>query len=291
MWLITIGNISWGHATSHDMISWTDVDHFPKDSIKAWPGVQAQSIGTTNLTSKHHPPQYNRLGIFSGTAQPVNLTGEMDGTLLAFYTSVSELPFSWNAPYPKGAESQSLAYSTDGGVSWQEYSGNPVLSQPPGGWNITGWRDPFFLPIPKLDALLKYSEPHYYVIFGSGIGGVGPRVPLYAAPASNLTNWNFLGALWEPTGNTSISGNIFETGSYGWQFEVPDFFNLGDYWFISTGTQGGSTTYHPQNWAIWNEGTISARSNGSVEFTPISGGAADWGILYAVSLQADAYYR
>jgi beta-fructofuranosidase len=278
------GNISWGHATSEDLVTWKDVDHSPKDTIHAaWSGAQAQSIGTTNLTSKHNPALYNRLGIYSGTAQPVNMQGEVDGTLLAFYTSVSELPFNWNTPpYPKGAESQSMAYSTDGGITWQEYSGNPVISEPPAGWNITGWRDPFFLPLPELDLLLNYSEPHYYVIFGSGIGGVGPRMPLYSTPATNLTSWTYLGPLWEPKGNTSV-GNVFETGSWGWQFEVPDFFNLGDHWFVSTGTQGGNQDFHPHNWAVWNEGTISARADGSIEFTPISGGAADWGILYAVS--------
>ena len=94
-----------------------------------------------------------------------------------------------------------------------------MLSTPPGDWNITGWRDPFFQPSPALDSLLKYSEPHYYVVFGSGIKAVGPRMPLYSAPASNLTDWTFLGALWEPVGNSTL-GNLQETGSYGFNFEV-----------------------------------------------------------------------
>ena len=92
---------------------------------------------------------YNHLGIFSGTAQPVNISGEVDGTILAFYTSVSRLPTSYTLPYLLGTESQSLAYSADGGVTWQEYANNPVISSPPDGWNVTGWRDPFYLPLPS----------------------------------------------------------------------------------------------------------------------------------------------
>ncbi|EHY53333.1 hypothetical protein HRR83_003542 [Exophiala dermatitidis] len=277
------GNISWGHATSEDMITWTDVAHSGPGRTLAWLESQAQSIGTSNLTStKHDPHMYNFLGIFSGTAQPVNFSGEVDGTLLAFYTSVSRGPLSWDQPYPEGAESQSLAYSTDGGMTWAEYAGNPVINGPPAGWNITGFRDPFFHASPELDSLLDHSEPHYYVVFGSGIGDVGPRIPLYSAPASNLTIWTYLGALWEPRGNTSL-GSTYETGTWAWNFEVPNFFQLDGYWFFSSAAQGGSTSYHPQNWVVWNEGNVSARDNGSVAFEPISMGVVDWGLLYAIT--------
>jgi len=82
-------------------------------------------IGTTNDTSNHHnPAPYNHLGIWSGTAQPINITGQDDGSILAFYTSISRLPLSWDTTYPVGAESQSLAYSYDGGITWQHYAGN-----------------------------------------------------------------------------------------------------------------------------------------------------------------------
>lgn len=91
----------------------------------------------------------------------------------------------------------------------------------------TGFRDPFFQDFPALDAILGMSEPHYYAVFGSGIKGVGPRMPLWSAPATDLTNWTFQGALWEPVMNTSL-GAVLETGSYGFNFEVSGFFSLPD---------------------------------------------------------------
>ena len=113
----------------------------------------------------------------SGTAQPVNLHGEVDGTLLLFYTSVSYLPTGWTIPYHPYTETQSIAISKDGGQTFHNYGGNPVIDTTtnigPMYWNLTGFRDPFVLPMPDLDDILEVSEPHYYAVFGSGIKGVG----------------------------------------------------------------------------------------------------------------------
>lgn len=50
------------------------------------------------------------------------------------------------------------------------------------------------------------------------------------------------------------------------------------------GTEGGNLTWHPRpQWGLWNEGQVNKRENGSVEFTPLSGGAIDSGMLYAVT--------
>ena len=114
---INWGNISWGYATSKDLITWTD--HV------GWKDEEALALGPTGFGK--FPEHYNGLGIFSGTAQPVNLKGEQDGTLLLMYTSVSWLPTNWEIPYHPHTESQSLAMSTDGGKTWKEYEGNPVI--------------------------------------------------------------------------------------------------------------------------------------------------------------------
>lgn len=271
---INWGNISWGHATSKDLISWTDVT--------GWQGSEALALGPTGNGS------YNGLGIFSGTAQPVNIYGQQNGSLLAMYTSVSYLPTSWNAYYKPGTESQSLATSDDGGVTWQEYAGNPVITGPPGDWNITGFRDPFLQPWPAMDAILAQDEPHYYAVFGSGIKGVGPRMPLWSAPATNLTQWTFLGALWEPADNTSL-GSVAATQTYGYNFEVSGAFDLPDadgnlHYFVNFGAEGNNVTDHEYSHsALWNAGAMNRRANGSAVFTPLAGGAADPGLLYALT--------
>ncbi|KAF2738020.1 Arabinanase/levansucrase/invertase [Polyplosphaeria fusca] len=268
------GNISWGHATSKDLITWTDVG--------GWEGNNAEALVTGPVGS------YDGLGIFSGTAQPVNLEGEQDGTLLIFYTSVSRLPTNWALPYLNGTETQSLATSSDGGITWEKYEGNPVIGHPPEGWNITGWRDPFFEPWPEMDRILGQTEPHYYAVLGSGIKQVGPRIPFYSAPATNLTDWTYLGALWEPADNTSLS-SVLETGTYAFNFEVSNFFSLDDdngdtHYYVQMGTEGGNVSFHPRpQWGLWNEGLVSRRANGSAQFTPVAGGAVDWGLLYAVT--------
>ncbi len=194
------------------MITWTDVG--------GWQDQQAKSIGTGPTPTSQNSSYYG-LGIFSGTAQPYNLSGQQDGTLIAFYTSVQYLPISWSIPYIDHTEKQSIAISKDGGNTWSQYGGNPVIPAAPSSWNITGWRDPFVQPWPELDAVLAQDEPHWYMVLGSGIkgDGGGGRIPLYSAPASNLTDWTFLGALWEPGQNMSL-GSLVETGTYGFNFEV-----------------------------------------------------------------------
>jgi len=275
---INWGNISWGHAMSKDLVTWIDA--------KDWKDNDALAMGPTGYGN------YNGLGIFSGTGQPVNLKGEQDGTLILFYTSVAHLPTSWSIPYTPYTETQSIAISKDGGKTFHDIPQNPIINATtltaPMHWNLTGFRDPFLERLPELDVALNVSEPHYYAVFGSGIKGVGPRIPLWTAPASDLTKWSFLGALWEPSANTSL-GPLLSTGTYGFNFEVSGFFNLRDsknkvHWYVNMGTEGGNVSFHESaHWSLWNEGTISRRANGSAAFTPVAGGAGDWGLTYAMT--------
>ena len=85
------GNMSWGHATSTDLMHWTE-----------------QAVALTR----------DELGdIFSGSAviDKDNTAGFGANAMVALYTSAS------------GAQQQSLAYSTDGGKSFTRYAGNPVI--------------------------------------------------------------------------------------------------------------------------------------------------------------------
>lgn len=139
-----------------------------------------------------------------------------------------------------------------------------------------------------MDNLLGASEPHYYAVFGSGIKGVGPRMPLWSAPARNLTDWTFLGALWEPAANSSF-GPVLSTGTNAFNFEVSGFYSIPDskgnlHYYTTYGTEGGNVSFHQgAQWALWAEGTVTPRENGSAQFNQISGGAADWGNGYAIT--------
>lgn len=85
------GNMSWGHATSSDLMHWEE-----------------QPVALTR----------DELGdIFSGSAviDKDNTAGFGNNAMIALYTSAS------------GAQQQSMAYSTDGGKSFTRYPGNPVI--------------------------------------------------------------------------------------------------------------------------------------------------------------------
>ena len=85
------GNMSWGHATSTDLIHWTE-----------------QPVALTR----------DELGdVFSGSAviDKANTAGFGTNAMVAVYTSASSV------------QQQSIAYSTDGGKSFTRYTGNPVV--------------------------------------------------------------------------------------------------------------------------------------------------------------------
>ena len=165
----------------------------------------------------------------------------------------------------------------------------------PAGWNVTGLRDPIFGPLPELDKILEIDEPTFYMQMGSGIRGVGPRIPLYKASANDLTDWTFQGSLVELPQNESWGGNVNITGSFGSNFELANLYNLpateehgGDgetqYWFITMGAEGYESFGHPlAHWSLFAMGNVSRRANGSAEFHIQAAGPLDWGNLYALN--------
>ncbi|CAM2710405.1 unnamed protein product [Rotaria socialis] len=275
------GNISWGHAKSKDMIFWEDVT--------SWQGYDyvtlAPGIGN----------KYSILGVFTGATLPVpafsNIT---NSTMTVIYTSVQYLPISWNGPYIKESETQSLAMSYDGGITYQHYANNPILRSPPEGMDITGWRDPKFEQWSEMDIVLYGSDQgHYYMTISSGIRDVGPRLLIYQASANDLTNWAYLGPLISVPGNYTL--NEQWSGSLGYNFEVSNVFSLvekaidgGDnqtvHIFATLGTEGGNTTLHPSpQWSVWIRGDLTKIKNTSATMNIIASGVADWGDTYALN--------
>ena len=96
-------NMTWGHSVSKDLIHWEALPN----------AVEPDAIGT----------------IFSGSCvvDKNNTAGYGKDAIIAYYTSAGE------------AQTQSMAYSTDGGRTFTKYEKNPVIVS-----NVPDFRDPNF---------------------------------------------------------------------------------------------------------------------------------------------------
>ncbi|MBM3264289.1 MAG: glycoside hydrolase family 32 protein [candidate division Zixibacteria bacterium] len=131
------GNMTWGHATSIDLVHWEELDD----------ALHPDALGT----------------IFSGSAVVDwrNISGFGTGSetpLVAFYTSAGS-----HAPTPCPF-TQSIAYSCDRGRTWTKYDGNPVVG------HIEGHnRDPKVVWHAPTDRWIMalYLDRNDYMLLGS----------------------------------------------------------------------------------------------------------------------------
>ena len=174
-------NMTWGHSVSKDLIHW-----------EALPlAIEADAIGT----------------IFSGSCvvDKNNTAGFGKDAIIAFYTSAAE------------SQTQSMAYSTDGGRTFTKYDKNPVVT-----FNAPDFRDP---------KVFWYEDTNRWIMMLA----VGQEMQIWSS--ANLKDWN----------KESSFGS--EYGCHGGVWECPDMLKIGDKWVLICninpgGPFGGSATQY-----------------------------------------------
>ena len=151
-------NMTWGHSVSKDLIHW---DHLPT-------AIEPDAVGT----------------IFSGSCvvDKNNSAGYGKDAIIAFYTSAAE------------SQTQSMAYSTDGGRTFKKYEKNPVVTS-----GVPDFRDPHLF---WHEGTRKWIMPL----------AVGQEMQFYSS--ANLKDWRY----------ESSFGK--EYGNHGGVWECPDLFPL-----------------------------------------------------------------
>lgn len=179
------GRMHWGHAVSDDLIHWRDLP-----------------IALTPT-----PGGPDERGCWSGCA--VN----SDGVPMIIYTGVRGERYEF--------QTQCIATSHDQLLTWEKYSGNPVLSEIPAqSRQDYDFRDPF----------VWRNGNTWYLILASRIKDVGGAVFLYQSP--DLIHWEFLHPL--------LIGSLDKNGSV---WECPSFFPLGDRWMLTVAGKGGNIPF------------------------------------------------
>lgn len=269
------GNISWGAAVSHDLLTWKVSDH---------PSMQPSA-------------QCDSGGVFTGCLVPTAIDGSENGVLTAVYTSVSRLPIHYTRPYFRTSEAVALATSTDSGRTWTRYANNPVLAEPPPGIDVTGWRDPFVAPWPCMDKLVNQQRVNrdtrsLYAVVAGGIRGKTPTAFLYRVDANALDAWQYLGPLIAPGLNFCPSPRW--TGDFGVNWEVSNFVSLTSADgkicrdFLICGVEGRLATddmirtkgdFRATNAQMWLCGSLETAPGVHMKFR--FGGRLDHGLYYA----------
>jgi sucrose-6-phosphate hydrolase SacC (GH32 family) len=161
------GNMNWGHASSPDLVHWSEHPiAIAQDDL--------EEIYSGSVVVDHA----NSSGFGFGEDPP----------LVAIYTSV----------YGDGLQAQSLAFSTDAGMTWTKYAGNPVLDR-----SSNAFRDP------KVSWYRPAEGPGYWVM--AAVEAESRQVVFYRS--DDLKRWSHLSTF-----------GPFDSFEQAW--ECPDLFAL-----------------------------------------------------------------
>jgi fructan beta-fructosidase len=172
---LVAGHQAWGHATSSDLIHWKNAN--PQIAIpeSVTPPLQGQIFTGSAVVDSN-----NTSGFF---------TGHPGQALVAIYTL--------NQPT---REVQNVAYSLDNGLTYTNFSGNPVLNSPTG--DNPNFRDPyvfFYAPTNSWIMTVALPRAHQVLIYRS----------------TDLIHW----------GRLPVS-TFGPTGVDGFQWETPNLFQV-----------------------------------------------------------------
>lgn len=193
------GNMSWGHATTTDLTTWK---HEPV-------ALRPDSLGS----------------IFSGSAvvDKNNTAGFGKDAVVAIYTSAGT------------TQTQSIAYSLDGGITFTKYEKNPVLKDP----NYIDFRDPkvfwheaskqWIMSLATTQVITFYASPNLkdwtkLSDFGNGIGdhgGVWECPDLFPLTYNGQTKWVLLVSI-NPGGPNGGSATQYFIGNFDGKSFQPD---------------------------------------------------------------------
>ncbi|KFX87083.1 hypothetical protein V495_00663 [Pseudogymnoascus sp. VKM F-4514 (FW-929)] len=263
----TWGAMSWGHATSDDLIHW-----------------EHQDIA---LLARGYPGNITEM-FFSGSAvaDTKNTSGfGANGTvpLIAMYTSYypNTLTLPSGTTVQGGTQAQSIAYSLDEGMTWTTYdAGNPVIPLPPSPYEdqFKDFRDPFVFwheSTQKWVVVLTLAQLHKLVIYTSdnlkdwnhvsefgpmnAVGGVWECPALYPLPLDGHK-----GAIkWVVQLGLNPGGPPGTVGS-GSQYFVGDFDGTK---FVADGTNNPGDNSTGTNWMDWGPDFYAAATFNGLSMT------------------------
>ncbi len=165
------GPMHWGHAISKDLLHW---QHLP---VALYP----DSLGL----------------IFSGSAvvDAQNSSGLQKGNEKPIVATFTYHDMAGEKSGRNDFQTQGMAYSTDGGMHWEKYSGNPVIKNP----GLRDFRDP--------KVSWHAASKHWILTMAAG-----DEVRFYRSP--DLKKWEYTGSFGK------------KEGSHGGVWECPDLFEL-----------------------------------------------------------------